>query len=191
MHYSPFSKYSGYPVSIWTQPQGPRDPQDGWWEFSWNCFAHSLHFLQRPLPFHLCKPWSNSQTLNYRTKNYDSSVIVTYTVQFMMLKHNPVLSVHRSTTMVWSPSTSRSASSHQRLFPWATADHSSLHFGQMCTMASVEMSTTERALNQKYWKGRRKMSGSTSKTCPPSLLPGPLLQHGTKSPSMEEARQPR
>ncbi|CAB1442082.1 unnamed protein product [Pleuronectes platessa] len=62
---------------------------------------------------------------------------------------------------------------------------------QMCTTASAEMSITENPPSEKYWKGQRKMSGSTSRMCPPSPLPGSLLQHGTRSPSMEEARQPQ
>lgn len=54
-----YSKLSGCPVSIWTQPQGPRNPQDGRWEFAWDFFAHAFCFLQYSLPFHLRKLWSN------------------------------------------------------------------------------------------------------------------------------------
>lgn len=106
-------------------------------------------------------------------------------------KKEPVSSVHRSTTTAWSPSTCRSASSRQRLFLWATAGHSSLHFGLMCTTVSAEMCTTENLLNRKSWKGQHKMSGSTSKACPASPRRGRSFQRGTRSLSTEEARRPR
>lgn len=98
---------------------------------------------------------------------------------------------HRSTTMVWSPSTCRSASLHRKHFHWATVGPSLLLCGLMCTMASVGMSITGNLTNQTYWRGQHKMSGSTLKTCLTSRLRGSLFQHGTKSPSTEEVKQPR
>lgn len=111
--------------------------------------------------------------------------------EFLPYFFNSIFSTYRSTTMAWSPSTCRSASSHQRRFHWATVGPSLLHFGPMCTTASEAMSITGNLVNQKYWRGRRKMLGSTLGTCPTSQLLGPLFQHGTKSPSTEEAKQPR
>lgn len=104
---------------------------------------------------------------------------------------NSIFPTYRSTTMVWSPSTCRSASSHQKPFHWATVGPSLLRCGPMCTMASVVMSITGNLVNQTYWREQRKMSGSTLKTCPTSQLLGSFFQHGTKSPSTEEVKQPR
>ncbi|MEQ2174441.1 hypothetical protein GOODEAATRI_008044, partial [Goodea atripinnis] len=62
---------------------------------------------------------------------------------------------------------------------------------QMCTTASVEMSTTERPLILNSWKEQHKMSESTSKTCPALQPRGSFWQHGTRLPSTEGAKQPR
>lgn len=100
-------------------------------------------------------------------------------------------SAHRSTTMASSLLMCKSASSRQRLSRWATAAPLSRHFGQMYTTGSVATCTTERPPIRKYWRGQHKMSGNTSKTCPPLRPHGSSSQHGTKSPSMEEVRQLR
>lgn len=124
------------------------------------------------------------------SSNINSSSIY-YSSEVQQKFLNSIFPTYRSTTMVWSPSTCKSASLHLKHFHWATVGPSSLHCGLMCTTASVAMSITGNLTNQTYWRGQHKMSGSTLKTCPTSQLHGSLFQRGTKSPSTEEVKQPR